>query len=150
MVSVEYREGISETLDILKHMEKVYTDKLPTKFKEFLEKNQMKNYVPNLDHSKKINEMNIKEKTKEILAVIYMNYWCTAQEKSEYMNLLNENEKKYQEDLKERYNSDNLFKNKINQSESIEENTTNEIAIVKYNESVFKRILNKILNIFKR
>ena len=36
MVSVEFSDGISETLDILNHMEKTYIDKIPRKFLEFL------------------------------------------------------------------------------------------------------------------
>lgn len=152
MVSAEFSEGISETLDILKHVDKIYTDKIPKKFKEFLEKNQLKNYIPNLDYSKKINEIHIKEETKDILAVIYMNYWCTSQEKSDYIKLLNENEKKYRAylELEEKYNTDNLFRKTIRQDENIEGTVTNEVAIVKNNESLFKKICDKILNIFKR
>ena len=68
MSSLEFSEGITETLDILKHMDKSYTDKIPKKFKDFLEKNKSDSYTPHLDHSKKIKEMNLKEKTKDILA----------------------------------------------------------------------------------
>ena len=41
MNSLEFREGITETLDILNHMDKSYTDKIPKKFKDFLEKNKI-------------------------------------------------------------------------------------------------------------
>ncbi len=109
MVSQELSEGISETLDILKHMDKEYIDKIPQKFKDFLEKNKSVNYIPNLDHSKKIDEMNLKNKTKDILAIIYLKYWCNSEKKLEYMKLLNENERKYQEYLKEKYNP-NIFR----------------------------------------
>ena len=32
MVSIELSEGISEALDILNHIDKAYTDKIPEKF----------------------------------------------------------------------------------------------------------------------
>ena len=111
MVNSELSEGISETLEILKYMGKSYTDKIPKKFKDFFEKNKSTNYIPNFNHSQKINEMNLKRKTKDILAIIYMNYWCTPQEKTNYVKILNENEKKYRNKMLEKYNPDNIFKN---------------------------------------
>lgn len=96
MISKDLSEGISETLDILSHMDEIYIYKIPAKFREFLEKNKSNIYKPNLDHSKKINEMNLKNKTKDILAIIYLNYWCNSQEKNEYVKILNNNEKRHQ------------------------------------------------------
>ena len=32
MINVEFSEGISETLDILNHLDKVYIDKIPEEF----------------------------------------------------------------------------------------------------------------------
>ena len=150
MVSVEFSEGISETLDILNHMEKSYTDKIPKKFKEFLENNKSKNYIPNLDHSQKINEMHLKEKTKDILATIYMNYWCDSQEKSHYIKLLNDNERKSQETLREKYDPDNIFKKKHQEINFEGKKLANETTIVKYKESFFRKFINKIKNIFSR
>ena len=104
MVTIEFKESISEILDILNYMDQSYIDKIPKKFKEFLEKNKSQSYIPNLDHSLKINEMKLKEKTKDILAVIYMNYWCVSQKKSEYTKLLNENQIKYQSEIEKNIN----------------------------------------------
>ena len=79
MVSAEFSEGISETLDVLNHMDKSYIDKIPEGFKEFLYNNKSNNYTSNLDFSKKINEIKLKEKTKNILATIYLNFWCSSE-----------------------------------------------------------------------
>lgn len=150
MMYVELSEGISETLDILNHMDKKYTDKIPEKFKMFLEKNKSQTYVPNLDHTKKLNEINLKEKTKDILAIIYMNYWCTTEEKIEYSNLLVENKRKQQEKLREKYNPDNLFKKQNEQNITINatENETS-TSIVEYKESILKRLIKKIKSILR-
>ena len=111
MINKEFSEAISEVLDILNHMEKIYIDKIPNKFKVFLEENKSQNYKSNLDHSKKLNEMELKRKTKGILSMIYLTYWCTSEEKAKYLNLLNENENKYQQEIRKKYNPDNIFKN---------------------------------------
>ena len=149
MVSTELSEGISETLDILNHMENTYTEKLPKKFREFLEKNKSVDYIPSLDHSKKINEMNLKEKTKDILAIIYMNYWCTPEQKEDYQKVLNENEKRYQEKQKEKYTLDNVFKNKKQRFIKDKEDDT-QVSMIEHKESFISKIVKKIKSIFKR
>lgn len=150
MVNVEFSEGISETLDILNHMDKTYIDRIPRKFIEFLENNKSSNYISNLDHSKKINEMNLKEKTKDILATIYMNYWCNPQQKAKYNDLLKQNEKKYQDELRKKYNPDNIFKNDRESQYTKQGNefVSNNISMIEHKESVFKKIINKIKSIF--
>lgn len=147
MVSIEFSEGITETLDILDHMNVSDVSKISKKFMDFLERNKSKDYVPNLDHSKKLYEMNLKEKTKAILATIYLNYWCNDEQKEEYKKILKENEVKYQKELREKYSTDNIFKK--NNIESKEESVIQDnVAIMEYKESVFKKIINKIKKIF--
>ena len=109
MVNVEFSESITETLDILEHMGKNYIDRIPKKFMQFLRKNKSTNYISNLDHSKKLSELNLKEKTKDILAIIYIKYWCTKQEKADFSSLLEENERKYQEKSRKKYNVNSIF-----------------------------------------
>ena len=76
MFSNEYGEAAVEVLDILDNTNKSDVDKIPSNFIKFLVEIASEDYKVNLDHSKKIYEMNLKEKTKEILGVIYIN-WCS-------------------------------------------------------------------------
>ena len=146
MVSIDLSESISETLDILNHIDKMYVNKIPRNFLKFLEKNKDTNYISKLDHSKKLNEMNLKEKTKNILATIYMNYWCNEQEKEKFLNLLNENEIQRQKDLRDRYNPDNLFKKQEYKTE--EKLVMEENAMIEYKETIFQKFINKIKSVF--
>lgn len=151
MVSVAYTEAATEVLDILEHMEECYISKVPKKFMEFLEKNKDKDYNPNFDHSKKLNELNLKEKTKDILAIIYMNYWCDESKKIEYKKLLNKNEKIYQEKIREKYNPDNIFKKKEEKVQNIQKSDFENLPIeVQKEESFFRKIINFIKNIIKK
>ena len=63
-----------------------------------------------------------------------------------------EQEKKKQEELEKyiKYNPDNLFKDKEETSKTIEETRSKEVALVEDNESLFKKIWNKIISIFKK
>ena len=147
MVSKELSEGITETLDILNHMNVIDVRKIPKKFMNFLENNKSNSYLSNLDHSKKIEEMNLKEKTKDLLTVIYLKYWCEGEKKEQYMNLLVENEKKHQEEIIEKYNTDNLFEKKAIKIEK-EENTQENTSLVEVKENFFTKFINMIKNLF--
>ena len=63
----EYGEAAVEVLDILDNTNKEDVAKIPSSFIKFLVDNASEDYVVNFDHSKPISELNIKEKTKEIL-----------------------------------------------------------------------------------
>ena len=141
MVTVEFSEAITETLYILNHMKKIYRDKIPEKLMNFFEENKSKTYEIEFEYYKKLNEINLKEKTKDILAVIYMNYWITESEKNEYQKILINNEEKKQEKLRQKYNPDNLFKKQQNIVE-------NKVELVEYKQSIFKRFVNRIKSIF--
>lgn len=112
MVDARISEGISEVLVILKNIDKKYIEKLPQKFKEFLKNNQSSTYIPNIDLSKELKDMKLKKETRNLLELMYLNYWSTQEEKNEFMVMLNENERKYQEEIRQKYNPDNLFKNR--------------------------------------
>ena len=142
MVSVEYSEAITETLDILKHTKKEDVDKISSKFIDFLNANASKTYKPELDHTKNIKDMQLKHKTKAILAIIYKKYWCDSEKQEQFNRVLKENEIRHEKELRKKYNPDNLFKNKETKVETVE----NSVAMVEYKESIF----TKIKNWFKR
>ena len=102
-----------------------------------------------LNHTKKIKDMNLKDKTKNILAVIYSNYWCDNEKKEEFNQRLKENDKRYQEELKEKYSTENLFKRKEKMVEK-ENIKQKEIIVIEPKESIFKKLIKKIKSIFSK
>ena len=147
MVSVEYSEAIVEILDILKNSDDTIYKKIPNKLIEFWQINKSTTYKPNLDHSKPLNEMELKEKTKDLITMIYLNYLCNDNEKKTMINTLINNEKNYQLELRKKYNTDNIFKNRKKEIVVKEETQ----ALVKYNKKTFlQRFFDKIKNLFKR
>ena len=148
MISIEYSEAITETLDILKHTKKEDVMKISPEFMEYLNNNASKTYKPELDHSKKIKDMQLKRKTKAILAIIYIKFWCDTDKQKEFDNTLKNNEIKYQTELREKYNPDNLFKKQHNKIEIQKNIVEDENALVEEKESIFKRFINRIKSIF--
>lgn len=155
MFSNEYGEAAVEVLDILDNANKTDVDKIPSSFIQFLVDNASEDYKVNLDHSKLISEMNLKEKTKEILGVIYINWWCDKKEKEEYMKQIKKLEIKRQEEMKEKYNPNKIFDNKNKVQTHTNEpqvgTAQNEtVTMIQYKESIFKKIWNKILSFFNK
>lgn len=49
--------------------------------------------------------------------MICLNYWCiTDEQKEKFKSHLTENEMKFQEEMRRKYNPDNLFKNKVEEN----------------------------------
>lgn len=145
MVSIEYRQAISEVLDILEHTKKEDVNKISPEFIKFLNENSDKEYIPNLDHMKRIKDMNLNEKTIGILSIINSKFWCSNEQKEKFKNKLKENEIQYQTELREKYNPDNLFKDKVKVST---QKAT--ISMVDYKESIFTKIKNWFKQILKK
>lgn len=145
----EQGESYAEILTILSHMEMKYQDKIPKKLIDFFERNSAKDYKFDIDLAIPLKEQKLKAKTLSLLAMLNLNYWCESdEEKQELMKHYSENEKKYQEELREKYNPDNILK-KRNQENEIKENIIqNEVTLVEYKESIFRRLISKIKNIF--
>ena len=149
MVSVEYSEAITETLDIIRHTRKEDVDKISSEFMEFLNANASKTYKPELDHTKKIKEMQLKRKTKVILAIIYKKFWCNSEKQEQFNRVLKENQIKLENKLREKYNPDDIFKNrnKIELQEAPSEKTR---MIIVQEEKWYQKIFNLIKNFFHR
>lgn len=150
-MDVRFRRSITETLEILKHMNKLYTEKLPNKFIKFLQDNQDTSYIPKFDYTKELQGYDVNKETKALLGIMYLKYWSSDSQRKEYLKILDDNQKKYEETINEKYDVDNLFKKEKNEYRS--ENTKNEInenmQIIEYKESVIQKIVNKIKKLLK-
>ena len=144
MVSVEYSIAISEVLDILKNTKEKDVNRISPEFMSFSKDNASKEYISKFNYTNSIESLELSEKAIGILSVINSRFWCTPEQKEDFDIILNNNENKYQAELREKYNPDNLFKNKVSQIEKVE----NSAAMVEYKESIFKRFIIKIKSIF--
>lgn len=140
MMNANLSRSMTEVLEILKHMDKIYTEKLPKKFMKFLQDNQDTSYIPKLDYTKNLQNCNVSKETKGLLGIMYLKYWSSEEQNKEYLQILENNQKKYQVEINEKYNPDNLFKNSKKCEEKLEENT----QIIEYKESIFQKIVHKI------
>lgn len=134
----------SEVYEILNLIGKEYKNKIPNKLLQIIADGTDKDYKPTIDIKKPLKEQNINQRTYDILGMIKLNYWCKDEnEKREFLNIISKNDIKKQEELRKKYNPDNLFKNNNTnkEHEQVKE-------LIKYEESLLKKILNKILRFF--
>jgi len=148
MIDVKNANAMSEVLHYLKGIRQVDIEKLPKKFLNFLKENASKDYICDFDYTKPLKELNLLDETKGILGLICLSYWCeTEEEKNKFNKRLNENEIKYQEELREKYNPDNIFKNHT--KTAYKRVTENNMLIEIKKETMFTKIKNLIRNIIK-
>ncbi len=143
-MNIKTKEIYSEVYQLLNLLGNEYIDKLPKSLFNMLREKRNINYEPKYTEDLPLNKQNIKKETLSIIALLHLNYWCENEnEKNELKQIFKNNEDNYQNELREKYNPDNIFK------KHIQENIVkNEVSLVEYKESIFKRLINKIKSIF--
>lgn len=149
-MNVQTQEIYSEVYSILSLLGESYIKKLPVSLFNMIKEEKRQDYNPKYDSKINLEQQNIKRETLSMIALFHVNYWGNSdEEKNELKTLFKTNEERHQAEIREKYNPDNIFK-KRNQENQIEENIIqNEVALVEYKESVFKKLINKIKSIFK-
>ena len=137
--------SFSEVYEIILHMDKELVKKIPVQFINFIKQNKKDDYITNIDYTKSINEQELQRGTRIILSIIYRDYLCNDEKKKELMQSDNLELRKIEEELREKYNPDNLFKKKNNELK-VEENQ----LIVNENKRWFQKIFENIKKILKR
>ena len=148
MITNDCAEASSEINEILRYLPTESVEKIPDKLRDIFNKVKKADYVSKIDPYKQLDEQELKPKTKTLLTVIYRNYWCNEEERAELDKILMENDKKYEEELRERYNPDNIFKKK-EKEEQFEE--VEETSLTLYDNRIwYQKAFGFISNIFKR
>ena len=148
-IPVSTRQAYSELDTFIELLDECSKNKIPQKLRKFFKMEKDRTYIKNINPNIPIKEQNLKEETLALIAMLNLQYWCEDEnEKEKLKNIYNENEIRHQEELKEKYNPDNLFKNKIKTNvEGIEQEQTDMVQYRKENIfSKIKRLLLKLLN----
>ncbi len=144
-MKLETKEIYSEVYQVLILLGNEYIDKLPSSLFNMLKEKREVNYIPQYVEEVPLNKQNIKKETMSIITLLYLNYWCENEnEKLEIEQILINNEDKFQEKLREKYNPDNIFKKYNQEHKETGNNIRNKTSMIPYKESIFKRITNKI------
>ena len=145
-MEIVYRQAFAEVLEVLKHTSKSIVEKIPEKFIMFLKDNKDDEYIADIDFSKPNWEDEVKQETQAILALIYRDYIVSSEKKSELIREEQEKQIRIEKEIREKYNPDNLLKNK--QEQTVVENTNLPVEIKK--ETFFKKLISFIKGLFNK
>ena len=148
MISENYACAYKEVIEVLKYTKREDVNKIP-KYRILLWKTNMKkDYDFKIDTSKSIEEQNLSSEARAIIANIFKKYWATDYQRERIEAKEKQDMEQMEKEKYENYNPDNLFKNKIT-GDVIEESNTNCVQMTEYKSLLFKRIIDKIRNMFK-
>lgn len=109
-MNIKTKEIYSEVYQVLNLLGNEYIDKLPKSLFNMLEEKRDINYEPKYTEDIPLNKQNIKNETLSIIALLHLNYWCeNVNEKNELNQMLKNNEDRYQDELRKKYDPDNIF-----------------------------------------
>lgn len=148
---INYARAYTEVLEIVSYFPENDYKKVPIELINFYKKNMDKNYNFKINPKVDLSSQNISKEANAIIVNIYRDYFATEIQKKVINEILDQNQKKEEQRKKEKYNSENIFKNKL-KGKDLQSNSIRETSLVELNENIFaklKRIVLKLLH-FKR
>ena len=149
MENIEYSNSLYQINEILKYVTPNLKARIPKRIISYFETNKSTDFNWQIDKTIPLEKQDLLPTTKELLAVLYRDYMCDDIERAKLNKVLNENEIKYQNELRGKYNPDNIFKER-ERSIKTEQKESEKNSIVTYKESFFSRIISKIKLIFHK
>lgn len=148
-----YNEAYAEVIEVLNYIPLADYKKIPKNYITYMEENCDENcsFVYNI--ALPFEKQNISDTAKNILGMIFRLFIIT-QDKKDELNVKDKEviKKKAEEEKQIKYNPDNLFKrNNINTDyENIKEKAQENVALIEVNDSIFKKIWNKMKSLLKK
>ena len=141
----EYNYAVAELLDLLRNTEDELINKVPTNLIDIWKKQVPEDYKSkDMLTEEDWENIELAQKTKALIGMVYRNYWCNAEERKMYDEILRKNEEKRQAELKEKYKEEDLYRPVHQEEATVDE----ENEMIVYKDNIIIRIINKIKEIF--
>lgn len=144
MVNIEHKIAYSEVLEILKYISKEEFNKVPQDMLEMFKANAINNNEFVYNPRKTLQEQNVSETARTIIAILFRDYWATENQKEKILKKQNYDREKIKEEM---YNNNILKKHNTQQNEAY---IKNEVAMIEYKESIFTKIKNWFKHFFNK
>lgn len=138
MSTEEYKNGLVEVLDILKHADEELIEKIPIDLLKRMNEEKSTTYISKIDYTKDLQENDLLPATKAMLTVLYEDYICSDEERQEIRQKQKENELKREQLAREKYGYD-VFKNK-----KAEERKEQQMIVIPEKKNFLQKILDRI------
>ena len=153
MVKSSYAKSYKEVIEIIKYLPKEEYNRIPENKIKFFEENMDTNYDFTIDPGIDLSKQNISRKANAIIISIFLDYFATEKQKEKIIEILKYNEQQVEQEKRNKYNPNTIFKNL--EKESIQEkteieNTKHTVAVVEYKENFFTKFNRFILNLLQK
>ena len=155
MADIQYANAYTEVLDIFRYISKEDYEKIPKSKIKVFEENSNKNYSFKYDVDKTLEEQNVSEIAKMIIAILCRDYWTTNEQRYIIIKKQREAREEQERQIRER----------IEQNRKIKEDSLKVIDVssdldldldysrgtnleIYKEDNIFKRIISKIKEIF--
>ena len=143
-VTNDFSKVLAQVDIILQYLPSKSFDKIPDKIIEKIEENKDNEYFFEYDFEKSLLDQNIFEETKDFLSALYLNYICDESEKTDILKICKQNDEKYEQELAEQYDISKIFEKR---KQETEEKSEKQLVVIE--ETWYKKIFRKLLNLFK-
>lgn len=141
------KNAYTEVYRILQELNEEEYNKIPPEVIETIEVNKNEDYEYELDDELELKKQPMLPETKAILFNLFRDYLATPEQKAKIIRMQNEARQKNELKKQKIYNTD-VFANKS--KESLTENSNETMQVVEYKESIIKKIISIIKNIFTK
>ena len=148
MTNDKYAKAYTEVLEILRYLPRNEYNKIAIERIKFFEANKDTSYKFKIDPDMPLDKQNISIEANSIIIVLFRDYFATENQKEKLNVILKQNEYKYQEDIRNKYNPDNIFKDRKNKNLNVIENTNLPIEVKENN--FFTKFITYIKNLFRK
>lgn len=146
-ISDSTRKAYTEVDNFIELLDEYHKNKIPKKLREFFKNEKEEKYIKNIYRNIPIKEQNLLQETLSLIAFLNLQYWCDDEEERKRLRkIYTENEKTAMKQMRLKYDINNIFKER--RKEVIEEETKDNVAMIRYKDSLIQRIINKIKKIF--
>ena len=155
MADIQYANAYTEVLDILKYISKEDYEKIPKSKIKVFEENSNKNYNFTYDENKTLDEQNVSEVTKAIIAILFRDYWATKEQRYIIIKKQQEIRDQKQKELMAKFEQNKNISEKDLKKVNVASDLDIDIDYARgtnletyKEENIFKRIISKIREIF--
>ena len=157
MADIQYANAYTEVLDILKYVSKEDYEKIPKSKIKVFEENSNKNYSFTYDENKTLDEQNVSEITKAIIAILFRDYWATKEQRYVIIKKQQEIKEQKQKELMAKFEQNKNIPEKdlkkVNVASDLDLDIDYELLgtnmqLYKKEEGFFEKLVNKIKGFF--
>ncbi len=130
-----------EINEIFKVLPPSLLEKIPSNVRNFFLEVASKDYIFYYDTTKDLNSQSLRNDTKEMLAIIYRDYICDEIEREEFIKLRRKIDFQKDEEKRKKYDIDNIFSKKMENSNLITFNK---------NQNILNKFISAIKKIFRK